>query len=98
MFWSGLVSLPIAIVLAIVGAWCRKAKSAAILFLMAGFAFTHFLWYFNVLGGSLGTKVGNFLPPSWHSFLPYGLLPAGGLLLFWFLFRNLTVKSSNNPG
>jgi len=97
MFWSGMICLPLSIILSVVGTFCRMATVAALAFVCAGLAFTHFLWFFNVLGGSLGTKVGKYSPPSWYSFLPYGLFAAAGLLIFWYLFRNLQLKNSDKP-
>jgi hypothetical protein len=97
MFWGGMICLPLAIILTVVGTFCRKATFAALAFVCAGVAFTHFLWFFNVLGGSLGTKVGKYVPPSWYSFVPYGLLPAAGLLLFWFLFKRLKENTNSKP-
>jgi len=97
IFWSGMICLPLAIILTVVGTFCRKATVAAFAFVIAGLSFTHFLWFFNVLGGSLGTKVGKYVPPSWYSFLPYGLFASAGLLIFWYLFRNLQFKNSDKP-
>jgi hypothetical protein len=92
MFWSGIGCLPFSIVLAVVGTFTKKALLAAVSFLLGGLAFTHFLWFFNVLGGSLGTKIGKYVLPSWQSFLPYGLGSALGLFAFWIAFRNLELK------
>ena len=88
-------SLPLSIVLAIAGAFSKKTWLAAVSFLFAGIMFSHFLWYFNVLGGSLGTKIGTYVPPLWRSFLPYGLGSALGLFVFWIAFRNLELKHSS---
>lgn len=64
---------PLTIILIVLGALTKKALRAAAFFLLAALTFTHFLWYINMLGGALGTKVGRYEPPEWFSSLPFPL-------------------------
>lgn len=73
MFWTGIACFPLTIILIVLGALTKKALRAAAFFLLAALTFTHFVWYFNMLGGALGTKVGRYEPPDWFSFLPLPL-------------------------
>jgi len=86
MFLIGMGCLPISLGLAIAGAASRRIKNAVIIFAIAGIAFNHFLFYFAVLGGSLGTKVGTYELPNWFSFLPYSLVSVAVLIGLWILF------------
>ena len=70
MFWTGLGCFPLTIVLAIGGFRSEKIKDAIISFFFQAIAFTHFLWYANVLGGSLA---------AWYLYLPYPLI---GFVIF----------------
>lgn len=83
MFWTGIGCLPLSIILIILGALTRKVQQAAALFFLAAMTFTHFVWYFNVLGGALSTKVGRYEPPDWFSFLPFPLVGFIVLTAVW---------------
>ena len=93
MFWTGLGCLPLSIILGFLGTLSRKLGIAVLLFITAGFSFTHSLWYFNALGGALGTKIGSYTAPSWTSFLPYGLGGALISIFLWGAFKNIERKS-----
>lgn len=86
MFFIGMGCLPVSIGLAIAGAACRNIKNAIRYFVLAGISFNHFLFYFAVLGGSLGTKVGAYELPNWFSFMPFSLIGVVILIGLWILF------------
>ena len=83
MFWTGIGSFPLSIGLAIVGVTSKKIQNAIAALFFGAIACTHFLWYFTLLEGSLGTKVGRYEPPAWYSFLPYSLIAFVALIGFW---------------
>ena len=97
MFWTGIGCFPLSIVLAIVGVSSKKIKNAIISFFFGAIAFTHFLWYFNVLGGSLATKVERYEPPAWYSFFPYSLIGFALLIGLWIIFDRRRAKISQPP-
>lgn len=86
MFLSGMGCGPLALTFAIIGAVCKKLLTAVSWFVAAALAFTHFLWYFDVLGGALSAKVGTYEPSPWISFLPYSAIGAGVLTALWVWF------------
>lgn len=73
MFWTGMGCFPLTIILIVLGALTKKTLRAVAYFLLATLTFTHFLWFFSMLGGALGTKVGRYEPPDWFSFFPPSL-------------------------
>lgn len=75
-YWSGIGCLPLTIGVFIAAFRAKKVWIAVPLLAVGSVATTHFMWYFTVLGGALGTKVGEYLPPSWWSFYPTGLAVA----------------------
>ncbi len=83
MFWTGIGCFPLTLILIILGALTKKALRAAAYFLLAALTFTHFVWYFNMLGGALGTKVGRYEPPNWFSFLPFPLVGFVVIMAVW---------------
>jgi len=97
MFWTGIGCFPLSIALIIVGVSSKKIKNAIISFSFGAIAFTHFLWYFNVLGGSLATKVGEYKLPAWYSFLPYSLVGFVLLIGLWIIFNSSRAKASQSP-
>lgn len=97
MFWTGIGSFPLFIALAIVGTGCKRIKKALISFSLGAIAFTHFLWYFNVLGGSLATKVGRYESPAWFSFLPYSLIGMSLLIVLWFIVDKRRMGATPSP-
>lgn len=97
MFFSGMACLPLSLVLACLGAVSKRLGTAILWFLAGSILFTHFLFYFAVLGGSLGTKVGRYEMPSWFSFLPYSLVGVAALIVLWLFLDRRRVKSSPPP-
>jgi len=83
MFWTGIGSFPLSIGLAIVGVTSKTIKKAITALFLGAIACTHFLWYFNLLGGALASKVGRYEPPAWYSFLPYSLTAFVVLIGVW---------------
>lgn len=86
MFLTGMACFPLSVAFACLGAVSKKIEIALLWFIVAAFTFTHFVFYFNVLGGALGTKVGRYEPPNWFSFLPYCLIGVPVLIGLWILF------------
>ncbi len=72
-FWSGIGCLPLMIAVFIAAFRTKKVWIAVLLLAVGSAAATHFMWYFTVLGGALGTKVGEYHPPAWWSLYPTGL-------------------------
>lgn len=68
-------------------------RNALLSFTFASIALTHFLWYMNVLGGSLATKVGEYRVPAWSSFLPCPLAGSGLLMGLWMVFRRRGIEA-----
>lgn len=97
MFWTGIGCFPLSIALAIMGAGCRKIGIAFLWFFAGSIAFNHFLFYINVLGGALGTKVGRYEAPSWISFSPYSLIGVVVLVALWFMFDCGGVRKTPPP-
>ena len=85
VFWSGMLCLPAAILISILGFNTKTLKTAAGCFSIGALALTHFLWYFTVLGGALATKVGTFTLPFWPSFLLWPVVVGLLLLVTWLL-------------
>ncbi len=85
MFGTGIGSFPLSIYLAIVGVTRKTLKKAIATLFLGAIACTHFLWYFNLLGGALASKVGRYEPPAWYSFLPYSLSAFVVLIGVWSL-------------
>ena len=97
MFLTGMFCLPLSIAFAVIGSIAKKFKTAIVWFIVGAIAFTHFLWYFNILGGSLGTKIGKYEPPAWYSFFPYSMI---GVVLFiglWLFFDRKRMKKGQPP-
>jgi hypothetical protein len=97
MFWVGIGSLPLAIVLFVMAFRGKVAWKALVMFAIGSIALTHFLWYFNYLGGALATKSGHFQPTSWWHFYLFGFIVAvilSGIYLCW---RLVSVKLSEVP-
>jgi len=97
MFWSGLASFPLFLALAIAGFRCRAFIRAYGAFCLSAVALNHFIWYFNVLGGALGTKIGRYDPPSWDSFLPYTLNACFLLSALWYVVQRRKNKVPQPP-
>lgn len=53
MFWTCMGCFSLTIILITFGARAKEITSAATFFFAAALTSTHFVWYFNVLGGAL---------------------------------------------
>ena len=84
-FWSGILCLPFAILIWILGINAKTVKNATGCFLVGAVVLNHFLWYFKVLGGALTTKVGTYVIPFWPSSLLWPALIGILLLVIWIL-------------
>ena len=86
-FWSGMLCLPAAIIISILGLNAKTVKIAAGCFLVGALILNHFLWYFTVLGNVLAStkNTPSYCLPFWPSFLRYPLLGGLILIVLWFL-------------